>query len=185
MSPTIVLTAAVGGLVATGVYLLTSRHLTRVVLGVLVAGNGVNLLLISAAGRAGRAPVLDPDGEITLATAAESSDPLPQALVLTAIVITFAVTAFLLAMAYRTSRIEGTRGDDVVRDTSPQGRSRGEAAPPGEATASADSVDGPDGAPAAEGAESAPGGAGGPVLGAGNRPAGTGPGGRRGQEGTA
>ncbi|WP_218974339.1 NADH-quinone oxidoreductase subunit K [Streptomyces sp. NP160] len=171
MSPTIVLTVAVGGLVATGVYLLTSRHLTRVVLGVLVAGNGVNLLLIAAAGRAGRAPVLDPDGEITLETAAESSDPLPQALVLTAIVITFAVTAFLLAMAYRTSRIEGTKGDDVVRDTSPQGRSRGEAAPPGEASESADSVDGPDGAPVARGAESAPGGSGGPVLGAGNRPA--------------
>lgn len=131
MTPTIALTLAVGGLVATGVYLLTSRHLTRVVLGVVIAGNGVNLLLLASAGRAGRAPVLDPGGEITLETAAEASDPLPQALVLTAIVITFAVTAFLMALAHRTSRIEGTGGDDVVRDTSPQGRSRGEAAPPG------------------------------------------------------
>lgn len=171
MSPTIVLTIAIGGLVATGVYLLTSRHLTRVVLGVLVAGNGVNLLIIAAAGRAGRAPVLDPDGEITLETAAESSDPLPQALVLTAIVITFAVTAFLLAMAYRTSRIEGTRGDDVVRDTSPQGRSRGEAAPPGESTDAADSSDGPASSRQQRGA---PRGAGGPVLGGGNRPASSG-----------
>ncbi|WP_432506743.1 NADH-quinone oxidoreductase subunit K [Kineococcus arenarius] len=123
MSPTVVLTVAVAGLVAVGVYLLTSRHLSRVVLGVVVTSNGVNLLIVSAAGPAGPAPVLGVGGEVTEATLTSAADPLPQAFVLTAIVITFAVTAFGLALAYRLSRLDG---DDVVRDAGPHRRERGE-----------------------------------------------------------
>src|SRR5690554_5594525 len=87
----IVIAVQVGG----GLYLLLERTLTRIALGVVMLGNGINILLLVVSGPPGGAPlanVTDP---------AEMADPLPQALVLTAIVITLAVAAFLVAMAYR------------------------------------------------------------------------------------
>ncbi|WP_222192679.1 Na(+)/H(+) antiporter subunit C [Modestobacter italicus] len=95
MTPTIVLPVVIGGLYAAGVYLLLDRSLTRVILGFLLLGNATNLLLLSASGPSALAPIFG------YAEAEEMSDPLPQALVLTAIVITFGVTAFLLAMVQR------------------------------------------------------------------------------------
>jgi multicomponent Na+:H+ antiporter subunit C len=95
MTPTVVLPVIIGGLYAAGVYLLLDRSLTRVLLGFLLLGNATNLLLLSSGGVAGLAPILgyaEPD---------EMSDPLPQALILTAIVITFGVSAFVLAMIHR------------------------------------------------------------------------------------
>ncbi|WP_019855463.1 Na(+)/H(+) antiporter subunit C [Actinopolyspora mortivallis] len=95
---TVNLTMAVvlGGLYAAGFYLLLQRSLMRVLLGIVVLGHGANLLLQLAGGaRAGRPPML---GESPLS---EMSDPFPQAMALTAIVITFALTTFLLALAYR------------------------------------------------------------------------------------
>ena len=99
MTPTIVLPVMIGGLYAAGVYLLLDRSLTRVLLGFLLLGDATNLLLLSTGGPAGLAPILgysDPQG---------INDPLPQALVLTAIVITFGVSAFLLAMIHRSWRL--------------------------------------------------------------------------------
>lgn len=81
---------------AAGVYLLLERSLTRVLLGVLVLGNATNLLLLSAGGAAGAAPIFGgdvrPEG---------MSDPLAQAMILTAIVITLGMAAFLLALIHR------------------------------------------------------------------------------------
>ena len=99
MTPTVVLPVVVGGLYAAGVYLLLDRSLTRVLLGFLLLGNATNLLLLSSGGPAGLAPILG------YAEPEEMSDPLPQALILTAIVITFAASAFLLAMIYRSWRL--------------------------------------------------------------------------------
>jgi multicomponent Na+:H+ antiporter subunit C len=99
MTPTVVLPVIIGGLYAAGVYLLLDRSLTRVLLGFLLLGNATNLLLLSAGGAAGLAPILgvsDPE---------EMNDPLPQALILTAIVITFGVSAFVLAMIHRSWRL--------------------------------------------------------------------------------
>jgi multicomponent Na+:H+ antiporter subunit C len=99
MTPTIVLPVIIGGLYAAGVYLLLDRSLTRVLLGFLLLGNATNLLLLSAGGAAGLAPILgvsDPE---------DMNDPLPQALVLTAIVITFGISAFVLAMIHRSWRL--------------------------------------------------------------------------------
>jgi multisubunit Na+/H+ antiporter MnhC subunit len=106
MSPNLVLVIVVGVLFATGVTLLLERSLTRVLLGVLLLGNGVNLLILLG-GRAGGAPLVNvtPDEEM--------SDPLAQAMVLTAIVITLGMTAFLLAMAYRSWQLIG---HDEVQD---------------------------------------------------------------------
>jgi len=99
MTPTVVLPVIIGGLYAAGVYLLLDRSLTRVLLGFLLLGNATNLLLLSAGGVGALAPILG------YAEPEEMSDPLPQALILTAIVITFAASAFLLAMIYRSWRL--------------------------------------------------------------------------------
>ncbi|MEX1280102.1 MAG: Na(+)/H(+) antiporter subunit C [Acidimicrobiia bacterium] len=84
----------IGVLYAVGVWLLLQRSLSRIVIGLAVLGHGANLLLLAAGGRAGDPPLAGADPATT-------ADPLPQALALTAIVITFGVSAFLLALAYR------------------------------------------------------------------------------------
>jgi multicomponent Na+:H+ antiporter subunit C len=106
-APAIVLVIAIGAFFISGVYLLLERSLTRVLIGFILLGNGANLLFLVASGRAGRAPII---GE---APESEMSDPLPQAMVLTAIVITLGITAFVLAMAYRSWQLNG---HDEVQD---------------------------------------------------------------------
>jgi multicomponent Na+:H+ antiporter subunit C len=103
----LVMAATVGVLYGTGFTLLLSRSLMRVLIGVVVLGHGTNLLLQLAGGPPGRPPILDgtPPAEFT--------DPLPQALALTAIVITFALTTFLLALGYRSYVLVG---HDEVQD---------------------------------------------------------------------
>jgi multicomponent Na+:H+ antiporter subunit C len=107
MSPNLTLVVATGALFIAGVYLLLERSLTRVLIGFILISNGVNLLFLIAGGRAGGPPLI---GE---SEPAEMSDPLPQALILTAIVITLALTAFVLAMAYRSWQLHG---HDEVQD---------------------------------------------------------------------
>lgn len=94
-----VLIVVMAVLFACGVYAMLERSLTRVLIGFLLLGNAVNLLLLIVMGAPGIAPFFDPDHAVG---PDEVSDPLPQALTLTAIVITFAVSAFLLALIYRT-----------------------------------------------------------------------------------
>ena len=101
----LVLVVLIGVLFATGTYSMLHRSLTRIVVGVGLIGNGVNLLLIVAGSRQGIAPIV---GNLT-----GSTDPIPQALVLTAIVIGFALQAFLLALAWRSWTFDG---DDEVED---------------------------------------------------------------------
>lgn len=109
MTVSLVLIVIMAALIASGVYLLLERSLTRVVLGFLLIGNGVNLLILIMGGRAGFAPIYDDSID-----PADYNDPLPQALILTAIVITFAVSAFLLALIYRSWRL--ANADDVSDD---------------------------------------------------------------------
>jgi multicomponent Na+:H+ antiporter subunit C len=100
-----------------GTYLIQQRLLTRIVIGLALISHGVNLLIILS-GRRGIAPVVQgavgPDG---------ISDPLPQAMVLTAIVISFGVTAFLLALALRSFVLTGS---DAVEDDLEDRRIAGE-----------------------------------------------------------
>ncbi len=103
-----VLAIAVGALFAIGTYLLLQRSLTRIAIGLGLIGHGTNLLLLLSGGGAGRAPIIGQLGDGPVA------DPMPQALALTAIVISFGTTAFLLAMAWRSWR-DGA-GDDVEDD---------------------------------------------------------------------
>ncbi|WP_214403078.1 Na(+)/H(+) antiporter subunit C [Pseudonocardia lacus] len=106
--PTINLTMAVtvAVLYAVGFYLLLSRSLMRVLIGVVVLGHASNLLLQLAGGPPARPPIVGTDP-------AAMADPLPQALALTAIVITFALTTFLLALGYRSFVLVG---HDEVQD---------------------------------------------------------------------
>nr|WP_281360975.1 Na(+)/H(+) antiporter subunit C [Schumannella luteola] len=94
-------------LFACGVYLMLEKSMTRVLLGFLLVGNATNLLILSMAGVPGGAPIADGAGGAT-------TDPLPQALALTAIVITFGVSAFLLALIYRSWKLG--RPDEVEVD---------------------------------------------------------------------
>ncbi|MBC7590142.1 MAG: Na(+)/H(+) antiporter subunit C [Salinibacterium sp.] len=109
MSVSLVLLVVMAALYASGIYLLLERSLTRVLLGFLLVGNATNLLILIMAGRAGTAPIVT-DG----VTPEEMTDPLPQALILTAIVITFSISAFLLALIYRSWRL--ARQDDLEDD---------------------------------------------------------------------
>jgi multicomponent Na+:H+ antiporter subunit C len=103
---TLVLVIAMAVLFACGVYLLLERSLTRMLLGFLLLGNALNLLLLVMSGAAGDPPIGKSSEGIT--------DPLPQAFALTAIVITFAVSAFLLALIHRSWTL--SRADEVEVD---------------------------------------------------------------------
>ncbi len=114
---TLALAAVVAVLFAVGTYLLLQRTLTRVVLGLAIMGHGANLLLQLAGGRAGQPPVVEEGGGTAIVGSAGGAgfvDPLPQALALTAIVISFGMTAYLLAMAYRSWVMH--RSDEVEDD---------------------------------------------------------------------
>jgi multicomponent Na+:H+ antiporter subunit C len=112
--------AVVAVLYAAGTYLMLQRTLTRIVIGLVLMGHGANVLLLIAGGPPGQPPLI-----VEEPVAAAFADPLPQALALTAIVITFGVTAFLLALAYRgwvTSRSDEV--EDDLEDRRIAGRPR-------------------------------------------------------------
>ncbi|MCD9624635.1 Na(+)/H(+) antiporter subunit C [Rhabdothermincola salaria] len=100
--------AIVAVLYGVGVFLLLQRTLTRIIIGLAFLSHGANLMLLVAGGRAGLPPLSDVMDE-----GSQVADPVPQALALTAIVITFGITVFLLALAYRSYQLTG---DDEVED---------------------------------------------------------------------
>jgi multicomponent Na+:H+ antiporter subunit C len=87
----------VGVLTSAGVYLLLERSLTRMLLGLLLIGNAVNLLILMVGGPSGNPPVRGRVSNGQTATA----DPLAQAMILTAIVISMGIAAFVLSLIYR------------------------------------------------------------------------------------
>jgi multicomponent Na+:H+ antiporter subunit C len=114
---TILLAAAAGLLFSVGTYLVLQRKLSRIIIGLGLLTHGANLLLIGS-GRRGDPPLIGTGDVESL------SDPLPQALALTAIVITFAVTALLLALAYRSWML--THDDEVEDDVGDRDVARSE-----------------------------------------------------------
>ncbi|MDQ0662588.1 multicomponent Na+:H+ antiporter subunit C [Arthrobacter ulcerisalmonis] len=109
MSVNLTLLIVMGALYACGIYLILERSLTRVLLGLMLLANATNLLILATGGYAGLAPLFAKD-----IPAQEYNDPLPQALILTSIVISFAVTAFMLGIIYRTWVL--ARQDDIQDD---------------------------------------------------------------------
>lgn len=107
------LSLVVGLFFAASVYLLLSESLIRMLIGVVLLGNGVNLLIFTA-GRVTREvpPLIAADLSSGMVTGESAiANPLPQALILTAIVISFALFAFVLVLAYRA--YESTGADDT------------------------------------------------------------------------
>jgi multicomponent Na+:H+ antiporter subunit C len=94
---------------ASAVYLMLSRHIIRIILGVALLGNAVNLLLFTAGRITRETPPVITAGEALPSSAA---NPLPQALILTAIVISFSFFAFLMVLAFRAWQALGT--DDTA-----------------------------------------------------------------------
>ena len=99
------LVVLVGVLFSTGTYLILQRTLMRIVLGVGLLANGANLAILAGGARQGAQPIIG--------TLEEFTDPLPQALILTAVVIGFALTAYLIALAWKMWHIQG---NDEVED---------------------------------------------------------------------
>ena len=106
------------------IYLMMSKHTIRIVLGAALLSNGVNLLIFTAGRLLSEVPPIIPSGVDT--PLGQVANPLPQALVLTAIVIAFSFFAFLLVLAYRAFQDIGTDNTDDMRLAEPEG----EGAPP-------------------------------------------------------
>lgn len=113
----ILLLAAV--LIASGIYMLLERTLSRIIMGAVLAGNGINLLFLLAIGAPGKPP-FEGSGAVD-----SMSDPLPMAMVLTAIVISLALTGFGMALSYRSWQLFGhDEVPDDVEDLRVADRSR-------------------------------------------------------------
>ena len=110
--------ALVGGFVAVAIFLLLSRSLIRMLLGLAILGNGVNLLILVCGRLTRLTPPIVPQGLV--APAGPVANPLPQALILTAIVIGFAMFTFLLVLAYRAYEALGTDDTGAMRLAEPE-----------------------------------------------------------------
>lgn len=114
-----ILSITVGIFFAVSIYLMLSKHIIRILLGVAIFGNAVNLTIFTA-GRV--AHVVPPIIPVTADVPEQlTANPLPQALILTAIVISFSFFAFLLVLAFRTYQELGTDDTDGMRIAEPEG----------------------------------------------------------------
>lgn len=109
----LVLAITVGLLFAAGAYLVLRRSAIRLILGVVLLGHAAHLLIFTAAGLRSGGAVFVPEGAD--APPAGAADPLPQALILTAIVISFGVLAFTLVLIARAQQSAGSDDVDDLR----------------------------------------------------------------------
>ncbi len=108
-----VLAIVVGCLYAAGTYMMLRRSLFKLILGLVLLSHGANLLIFTVGGLTrGRPPIAPPEGTVPVAP---SADPLPQALILTAIVIGFAVLAFSLVLFHRGYQTFGSDDPDDLK----------------------------------------------------------------------
>lgn len=108
-----VLAFVVGALFAAGVYLLLQRNLIRILFGVVVLTNAVNVLIFTLGRLTRGVPPIVPEGEEALV--GTFANPLPQAVILTSIVISFGLAAFLLALTFRSEKTFGTLDSESLR----------------------------------------------------------------------
>lgn len=103
----------VGVMVAASVYLILGRNLIRFIFGLVLAGNAINLLIFTVGGLENRRPPIIPNH--TTAVQEPFANALPQALILTAIVIGFALLSFIFVLFYRTYQDLGTVDTESMR----------------------------------------------------------------------
>ncbi len=127
--------ASVGVVVAAGIYMMLERHVVRVILGVAMVAAAANMLIFLS-GRVGTvSPPVIPYGGTALS--ADAANPLPQALVLTAIVIGFALVSFTIVLAFRAWRSLGTLDTDAMTPAENEGTPFERRPEPGEAATEA------------------------------------------------
>lgn len=107
----LVLAILAGVLYATGLYLMLRRRLAQLIIGLGLLSNGSNILILAAAGVTRAKPPLIESPPLA---GAEFADPVPQSLILTAIVIGFGVLAFALVLAHRVHRSAGSDDIDAI-----------------------------------------------------------------------
>jgi multicomponent Na+:H+ antiporter subunit C len=105
----------IGGLYASGIYLMLRRSLVKLVIGLVLLSHGANLLIFTIGGLTRAAAPIIAEGETQPAT--PFADPLPQALILTAIVISFGVTAFTVVLLQRAYQAVGSDDLDKMKTT--------------------------------------------------------------------
>jgi multicomponent Na+:H+ antiporter subunit C len=105
----LLLAITAGVLYAAGLYLLLRRRLAQLIVGLGLLTNGTNILIFTSGGLTRSIPPVVPEGSETLEP--PFADPVPQSLILTAIVIGFGVLAFTLVLAHQVHRLNGT--DDL------------------------------------------------------------------------
>jgi multicomponent Na+:H+ antiporter subunit C len=111
------LAVAIGVLYAGGVYMMLRRSMVKLIIGLILISHASNLLIFTVGGLTrGRPPLVSNAQEVTTAVPAYA-DPVPQALILTAIVISFGVLAFLVVLVHRAYQSTGT--DDMDDLTGP------------------------------------------------------------------
>jgi multicomponent Na+:H+ antiporter subunit C len=99
----------IGALYGAGAHMILRRNVVKLIIGLALLGHGSNLLILTAGGLSrGRSPIL----EESAATLADTADPLPQALILTAIVISFGVLAFTIVLVHRASEMADVSDTD-------------------------------------------------------------------------
>lgn len=110
-----VMAGVIGGLYGIALYLMLRRSIVKLIIGLALLGNAANLLIFTVSGMSrARPPIIDEDlADLQVPYA----DPLPQALILTAIVISFGVLAFALVLLYRVYQVVGTDDLDDMRST--------------------------------------------------------------------
>ncbi len=105
----ILMAIVIGVLFTCATYLILSKSILRIIIGTGLLSHGAHLLILTMGGlKQGAVPLLGENAETYV-------DPLPQALILTAIVISFGVTAYFLVLAYRTYQELGTDNMDLLR----------------------------------------------------------------------
>jgi multicomponent Na+:H+ antiporter subunit C len=114
MKMEVVLAVVIGVLYSTGIYMMLRRSLVKLIIGLGLLSNGANLLIFTV-GRLTREPPLVLEGATT--PVAPFADPLPQALILTAIVISFGVLAFSVVLFHRAYQTVGTDDLDQMKAT--------------------------------------------------------------------
>ncbi len=114
----VALAALIALFFAVAVYLLLSKSIIRMLLGIVVLGNAINLVIFTVGRLTAEVPPIVPPGEYFPLEG--SANPLPQALILTAIVIGFALFAFLLVLGYRAYQELDADNTDTMRLAEPE-----------------------------------------------------------------
>ncbi|MGE6606313.1 Na+/H+ antiporter subunit C [Halomonas sp. NPDC076908] len=110
-----IMAVAIGLLYATAIFMMLRRSIVKLVIGLMLLSNAANLLIFTTAGMTRGAPPLIPEG--MMRPVGDVADPLPQAVVLTAIVIAFGVLAFAVVLIRRAYEVVKADDLDKMKDT--------------------------------------------------------------------